>query len=199
MGLAPYGKPIYADAIYKHLMDLKADGSFWLNMDYFNYCQGLTMTNRKFADLFGAPPRNPETSIEQRHMDLAASIQAVTEEIVLRMARDLHQKTKMKHLVLAGGVALNCVANGRLLREGPYEDIWIQPAAGDAGSWARPSTVAPAPDIRPPTAGHPEGSFLGRCSSGMVGGFWNKGVPYTRINDDQALAESVAGCWPRGR
>src|SRR6185436_20660734 len=96
MGLAPYGNPVYADAIYKHLMDLKADGSFWLNMDYFNYCQGLTMTNRKFHALFGGPPRNPETSIEQRHMDLAASIQAVTEEIVLRMARDLHKKTKMK-------------------------------------------------------------------------------------------------------
>jgi carbamoyltransferase len=131
MGLAPYGKPVYAETIYKKLIDLKLDGSFWLNMDYFNYCQGLTMTNRRFDDLFGGSPRNPEASIEQRHMDLAASIQAVTEEIVLRMGRDIYEKTRMRKLVLAGGVALNCVANGRLLREGPYDDIWIQPAAGD--------------------------------------------------------------------
>src|SRR2546430_13593119 len=133
MGLAPYGSPIYTKAICEHLIDLKPDGSFWLNMDYFNYCQGLTMTNHRFDRLFGGPPRDPETNIKQRHMDLAASIQAVTEEIVLRMGRDVHEKTGMKHLVLAGGVALNCVANGRLLREGPYDDIWIQPAAGDAG------------------------------------------------------------------
>jgi carbamoyltransferase len=133
MGLAPYGKPIYADAIYKHLMDLKPDGSFWLNMKYFNYCQGLTMTNGRFHALFGGPPRVPELQLEQRHMDLAASIQAVTEEVMLRMGRDLHRQTGLNRLVLAGGVALNCVANGRLLREGPFEDIWIQPAAGDAG------------------------------------------------------------------
>jgi carbamoyltransferase len=133
MGLAPYGTPIYAKKIYDQLLDLRPDGSFWLNMEYFNYCQGLTMTTHRFDDLFGGPPRDPETLIEQRHMDLAASIQTVTEDIVLRMGRDLHAKTGMKHLVLAGGVALNCVANGRLLREGPYEDIWIQPAAGDAG------------------------------------------------------------------
>src|SRR5215471_5104555 len=105
MGLAPYGNPVYVDAIYEHLIDLKPDGSFWLDMDYFNYCQGLTMTNRKFDNLFGGPPRNPETAIEQRHMDLAASIQAVTEEIVLRMGRDIFEKTKMRNLVLAGGVA----------------------------------------------------------------------------------------------
>src|SRR5262245_55444462 len=133
MGLAPYGKPKYADAIYKNLIDLKEDGSFWLNMDYFNYCQGLTMTGQKFHDLFGGPPRDPESKIEQKHMDLAASIQAVTEEILMRMGRDVQKKTGMKRLVLAGGVALNCVANGKLLREGPFEDIWIQPAAGDAG------------------------------------------------------------------
>src|SRR5262249_33978556 len=133
MGLAPYGRPLYQDTIYKHLIDLKADGSFWLNMKYFNYCQGLTMTNRRFHALFGGPPRRPESDLQQRHMDLAASIQAVTEEIMLRMGCDLHKRTGMRHLVLAGGVALNCVANGRLLREGPYEDVWIQPAAGDAG------------------------------------------------------------------
>jgi carbamoyltransferase len=133
MGLAPYGRPVYLDAIYRHLIDLKPDGSFWLDMEYFNYCQGLTMTGRRFHKLFGGPPRRPESMLEQRHMDLAASIQAVAEEVMLRMGRDLHRRTGMKHLVLAGGVALNCVANGRLLREGPYEDIWIQPAAGDAG------------------------------------------------------------------
>ena len=133
MGLAPYGRPVYQDAIYKHLIDLKDDGSFWLDMEYFNYCQGLTMTGSRFHELFGGAPREPESNLEQRHMDLAASIQAVTEEIVLRMARELHRRTGEQQLVLAGGVALNCVANGRLLREGPFESIWIQPAAGDAG------------------------------------------------------------------
>jgi carbamoyltransferase len=198
MGLAPYGKPAYADAIYKHLIDLKADGSFWLNMDYFNYCQGLTMTNRKFADLFGGPPRNPETSIEQRHMDLAASIQAVTEDIVLRMARDLHEKTRMKHLVLAGGVALNCVANGRLLREGPYDDIWIQPAAGDAGGalGAALFTWHQLLDKPRHASGRDtqKGSFLGPVfDRDEIGSFLKqKGVPYTRIDDDQALADYVA-------
>ena len=133
MGLAPYGRPIYTDLILSRLVDLRPDGSLWLDMRYFNYCEGLTMTNRKFDDLFGGPPRSPESDLEQRHMDLAASIQAVTEEVVLRMARHLHQQTKLRNLVLAGGVALNCVANGRLLREGPFGSIWIQPAAGDAG------------------------------------------------------------------
>jgi len=133
MGLAPYGRPVYADLILKHLMDLKPDGSLWLDQRYFNYCQGLTMTNGRFHALFGGPPRSPESNLERRHMDLAASVQAVTEEMVLRMARHLHAETGLKHLVLAGGVALNCVANGRLLREGPFEDVWVQPAAGDAG------------------------------------------------------------------
>jgi carbamoyltransferase len=133
MGLAPYGQPLYQDLILKHLVELRPDGSFWMNMEYFNYCQGLTMTNQRFAELFGGPPRRPESLLEQRHMDLAASIQKVTEEIMLRMAREVHRQTRMKNLVLAGGVALNCVANGRLLREGPFENIWIQPAAGDAG------------------------------------------------------------------
>ena len=133
MGLAPYGRPIYAEAILKKLVDLREDGSLWLDMQYFNYCQGLTMTSRKFHDLFGGPPRAPESDLDQRHMDLAASIQAVTEEVVLRMGRHLYRQTNLRHLVLAGGVALNCVANGRLLREGPYDSIWVQPAAGDAG------------------------------------------------------------------
>ena len=198
MGLAPYGTPIYTAPIYKHLIDLKPDGSFWLNMDYFNYCQGLTMTNRRFDDLFGGPPRNPETDIEQRHMDLAASIQAVTEEIVLRMGRDLHEKTKMKYLVLAGGVALNCVANGRLLREGPYEDIWIQPAAGDAGGalGAALFTWHQLLDKPRSTNGRDtqKGSFLGPAfpQKQIETLLDNKRVQYTGFDDDQALADYVA-------
>jgi carbamoyltransferase len=133
MGLAPYGEPVYADAIRQKLIDLKEDGSFRMDMSYFRYCQGLVMTSPKFARLFGGPPRRPEQPLTQREMDLAASIQNVTEEIVLRTVRHLHAKTGMKNLCLAGGVALNCVANGRILREGPFERLWIQPAAGDAG------------------------------------------------------------------
>ncbi|KAA0224258.1 hypothetical protein EDS67_24145 [candidate division KSB1 bacterium] len=133
MGLAPYGEPKYADVILNELIDLKEDGSFRMNMKYFGYCAGLTMTNKRFARLFGGPPRKPETPLTQREMDLARSVQEVTEEIMLRMARHVHHVTGMKKLVLAGGVALNCVGNGRILREGPFEDIWIQPAAGDAG------------------------------------------------------------------
>jgi carbamoyltransferase len=133
MGLAPYGQPVYRELILERLLDLRPDGSFWLNMDYFNYCQGLTMTNHRFHRLFGGPPRGSESPLEQRHMDVAASIQAVTEDAILRMGRHVSKQTGLKNLVLAGGVALNCVANGRLLREGSFEDIWIQPAAGDAG------------------------------------------------------------------
>lgn len=133
MGLAPYGEPTYVDRIKDHLLDLKEDGSFRLNMDYFGYLDGLTMTNEKFAALFDGPPRKSESEISQREMDLARSIQVVTEEIVLRMARYARQLTGQKNLCLAGGVALNCVANGRLLREKIFDNIWIQPAAGDAG------------------------------------------------------------------
>jgi carbamoyltransferase len=133
MGLAPYGEPRYVDLILDKLLDLKADGTFRLDMRYFNYCTGLTMTNAKFDALFGGPPRKPELEITQREMDIAASIQKVTEEIVLRLARTIHKETGEENLCLAGGVALNCVANGRVLREGPFKNIWIQPAAGDAG------------------------------------------------------------------
>jgi carbamoyltransferase len=133
MGLAPYGEPRYVEEILDKLLDLKEDGSFRLDLIYFNYCQGLTMTSKAFDRLFGGPPRTPETPLTQREMDLAASIQKVTEEIVLRTVRHLHDRTGMKNLCLAGGVALNCVGNGRILREGPFEKIWIQPAAGDAG------------------------------------------------------------------
>ena len=132
MGLAPYGRPIFRDKIAA-LLDLRDDGSYWLDMRYFNYCQGLTMTSPKFHDLFGGPPRDPESTLEQRHMDLAASIQAVTEDAILKIAGEVHRETGLDRLTLAGGVALNCVANGRLLREGPFKDIWVQPAAGDAG------------------------------------------------------------------
>ncbi|WP_289118083.1 carbamoyltransferase [uncultured Idiomarina sp.] len=133
MGLAPYGEPKYVNDIHEHLIDLKEDGTFRLNMDYFNFATGLTMTNKKFERLFGGPPRQPESKITQKEMNLARSIQDVTEQIVLALANTIHRELKTDYLCLAGGVALNCVANGRLLREGPFKNIWIQPAAGDAG------------------------------------------------------------------
>jgi carbamoyltransferase len=133
MGLAPYGTPKYEKIIRDNLIDLKPDGSFRLNLDYFNYCTGLTMTNRRFDALFGGPPRNPETWLEQKHMDIAASIQAVLEDAVLRLTRSLADETGMHNLCLAGGVALNCVANGKVLLDGRFRNIWVQPAAGDAG------------------------------------------------------------------
>lgn len=198
MGLAPYGQPAYQDAIYQHLIDLKPDGSLWLNMDYFDYCRGLTMTNRRFHDLFGGPPRTPDSALEQRHMDLAASIQKVTEEVMLRMGRDLHRQTGMKNLVLAGGVALNCVANGRLLREGPYENIWIQPAAGDAGGalgaalfvWYQLLEKPRSPKGRDAQTG----SFLGpRYCACEIETFLNSiGARYHRYTNEAELLEQVA-------
>jgi carbamoyltransferase len=133
MGLAPYGEPRYVDVIRRELIDVKPDGSFRMNMRYFDFATGLTMTNTAFNELFGAPPRSPESKLTQFHMDLAASIQSVLEEIVLRLGATVHQETGLRNLCMAGGVALNCVANGRLLKEGPFESIWVQPAAGDAG------------------------------------------------------------------
>jgi carbamoyltransferase len=133
MGLAPYGEPKYVDLILEHLIDLKDDGSYKLNMRYFNYCAGLTMTNHRFHELFGGPPRKPETSPTQKEMDISRSIQVVTEEVILKTVGHVHTTTNEPNLCLAGGVALNCVANGRILREGPFEKIWVQPAAGDAG------------------------------------------------------------------
>jgi len=133
MGLAPYGNPQYVDVIKEHLLDLKEDGSFRLDMSYFNYCTGLTMTSAKFDDLFGGPPRKAESEVSQKEMDLAASIQKVTEEVVLLLGKSIREETGCEYLCLAGGVALNCVANGELLRSGIFKDIWIQPAAGDAG------------------------------------------------------------------
>jgi len=142
MGLAPYGEPRYVDTILDNLIDLKQDGTFRLDMSYFNYCTGLTMTNARFAELFDGPPRRAESQLTQREMDIAASIQKVTEEVVLRLTNTLHKETGEKYLCLAGGVALNCVANGRVLREGPFADIWIQPAAGDAGGSIGAAAVA---------------------------------------------------------
>ena len=198
MGLAPYGRPIYRDLIYKHLVDLKPDGSLWLDMEYFNYCQGLTMTNGRFDDLFGGPPRAPESRIEQRHMDLAASIQAVTEEAMLRIGRELHRETGMASLVMAGGVALNCVANGKLLREGPFKDIWIQPAAGDAGGALGAALFVWHQLLNRPRElnGHSaQGpSLLGPAfSSDDVEAFLRTvNATYTRHHDEAALLDDVA-------
>ena len=133
MGLAPYGEPKYADLIKKELIDIKPDGSFRLNLKYFNYPVGLTMTNERFHRLFGDPPRKPEAAITQKHMDIARSIQDVTEEIMVKIAWHVHKLTKQDNLCLAGGVALNCVGNGKILKEVPFKNIWIQPASGDAG------------------------------------------------------------------
>jgi carbamoyltransferase len=205
MGLAPYGQPIYEDLIYRHLVDLKPDGSFWLNMQYFNYCQGLTMTNRRFDQLFGGPPRQAESDLLQRHMDLAASIQVVTEEIILRMGRDIHERTGMHNLVLAGGVALNCVANGRLLREGPFQALWIQPAAGDAGGalgsalfvWHQLLDQPRQPRI--PDA--QQGSFLGpRFSSAEIQQFLgSRDLAYRRLETDVDLMYHVAQLLAQGK
>ncbi len=198
MGLAPYGRPLYEDAIYQHLLDLKPDGSFRLDMRFFNYCQGLTMTNQRFHDLFGGPPRSPEADLLQRHMDVAASIQKVTEEIMLRMGADLHRRTGMKNLVLAGGVALNCVANGRLLREGPFEDIWIQPAAGDAGGalgaalfvWHQLLDRPRRLSVRDSQTG----SFLGPEFSSTAIGKWldAQGIAARRFTTEADLLDHVA-------
>ncbi len=217
MGLAPYGEPKFADLILDKLLDLKADGTFRLDMQYFNYCTGLTMTNRRFDELFGGPPREPEGDITQREMDIAASIQVVTEEVVLRLASTLHEETGESKLCLAGGVALNCVANGRLLREGPYENIWIQPAAGDAGGAAGAAAVVwHGYDEQPrklngngsPAADRMKGSYLGpEYSPGQIQAELDAmGASYSILDDDalfsttaQLLAgENVIG-WFQGR
>jgi carbamoyltransferase len=212
MGLAPYGRPRYVQAIYDHLIDLKADGTFRLNMEYFDYCTGLRMTNGKFDQAFGGPPRKPETRLTQREMDLARSIQDVTEEVMLRLARTLHRDTGAENLCLAGGVALNCVGNGRILREGPFKGIWIQPAAGDAGgavgvalsAWHRfsqmPRQAAPGDAM--------QGGFLGPAfSNEEIQQFLDKiEAPYVRLDTDRLVtrvaeelaSEKVIG-WFRGR
>ncbi len=192
MGLAPYGNPTYVQAIYDHLLDLKDDGSFRLNMDYFGYLTDVRMTNDRFARLFGGPARPPESDITRREMDLARSIQAVTEDIVLKLARHARELTGEKHLCLAGGVALNCVANGRLLAEGIFEDIWIQPAAGDAGGALGAALMAwhmgeQQPRHTTPGQDSMKGSYLGPAFSDEEIGEWlqARGYPAHSCSDEQ--------------
>ena len=205
MGLAPYGRPIYKDLITKHLIDVREDGSFWLDMEYFNYCQGLTMTNGRFDQLFGGPPRDPESAIAQRHMDLAASIQAVTEDAMLAMGREVFRQTGMRHLVMAGGVALNCVANGRLLREGPFDDVWIQPAAGDAGGALGSAMFVWHQLLEKPRDGRAtdrqKGSFLGpRFASADIRGVLDRaGAKYQQATSESDLMQQVVDILSEGK
>jgi carbamoyltransferase len=198
MGLAPYGEPRYAQKIFEHLIDLKPDGSFRLNLDYFDYCTGLTMTNRKFSQLFGGPPRQPEDKLTQHHMDLAASVQAVLEEVVLRMTCALASQTGARNLCIAGGVGLNCVANGKVLRTGRFKGLWIQPASGDAGG-----AIGAALAAYHVHKGQPR--RLNGNLDGMKGGFLgpsfeqadverrltNVGANFTVYEDPELLAASV--------
>jgi carbamoyltransferase len=198
MGLAPYGEPRYVDLIMDRIVDVRDDGSLWLDMSYFNYCQGGTMTSEKFHELFGGPPRSPEGLITQRDMDLAASIQAICEDVVLRAARHAYSLTGVPRLVMAGGVALNCVANGKVLRDGPFDQVWVQPAAGDAGGalgaalviWHR--VVGGGRHVRAGDSQH--GSFLGPAFDGaVIGTFLDAaGASYERIDDEAELLDRVA-------
>ena len=212
MGLAPYGEPRYVDLIKNHLVDIKEDGSFHLDMKYFEYCTGLTMTNDRFHALFGGPPRHPESELTQREMDLAASIQAVTEDIVIRLARNVQRTTRQKNLCLAGGVALNCVANGKLLREGIFDAVWIQPAAGDAGGALGaalatyhlmlnyPRNISPGDSMK--------GAFLGPefCQCEIEQRLTKLGAAFRTVSEEElicavahALAEGKAVGWHQGR
>jgi carbamoyltransferase len=213
MGLAPYGEPKYADRIRKHLIDVKEDGSFRLNLEYFNYCTGLTMTNERFDELFGGRPRRPEEPLRQRHMDLAASIQSVLDEVVLRLTRSLAAETGAQNLCLAGGVALNCVANGKILRDRRFRKIWIQPAAGDAGG-----ALGAALAAHYIFQGHPRavdagsdsmhGSYLGPAyaQSDIERRLAAAGARFQTVDDHclirlcaEALAEGKAIGWFQGR
>ena len=198
MGLAPYGEPRYVDLILNELIDLKKDGSFKLNMKYFNYLDGLTMTNEAFHELFGGPPREMETQLTQKEMDLARSIQAVCEEVMLRMTRTVHVRTGQENLCLAGGVALNCVANGRILREGPFKRVWIQPAAGDAGGALGVALLVyhryfGADRQCSSDRDHMQGALLGPAFSDKeIEAFLRAcGVPYRRLGQE-ALVREVA-------
>lgn len=213
MGLAPYGKPIYTQIILDNLIDLKPDGSFHLNMEYFDYPAGLKMTNKKFADLFGGPARQSEAELTQREMDLAASIQEVTEEVVLRIARSIAKETGQRNLCLAGGVALNCVANGKLLRDGSFDNIWIQPAAGDAGGALGAALAvhylmlnkSRTVDV---TGNDMQGSYLGSgfSQNEIEQRLTDLGAIFETFNDEQlinetaqALASGKAVGWYQGR
>jgi len=199
MGLAPYGEPKYVDLIKKYLIDIKDDGSFWMNMEYFNYCAGLTMTNHKFDKLFGGPPRKPETNLTQKEMDLARSVQEVTEEVMIKMARHVKKETGMNNLCLAGGVALNCVGNGKILQEKIFDNIWIQPAAGDAGgalgaalfTWyqylGNQRTVVKQKDSQ-------KGSFLGpEFNEDAIEKFLNQyKLPFSKVSNKDELFEKIS-------
>jgi len=213
MGLAPYGQPKYVDLILDNVISLKEDGTFRLNMDYFNYATGLTMTNEKFNRLFGAPPRKAETAISQREMDIAASIQKVTEFVVLRLGKTVHQETGEDYLCLAGGVALNCVANGRLVREGPFKDIWVQPAAGDSGG-ALGAALAiwhqyhDEPRSKNKDGDRMQGAYLGpKFSEIEIRSYLDRGsAQYQQLEDDdlmvrlaEILAEGNVVGWFQGR
>ncbi|MFN8369821.1 MAG: carbamoyltransferase [Bacteriovoracaceae bacterium] len=197
MGLAPYGEPKYKDLIYKYLIDVKPDGTFHVNMKYFNYATGLTMTNSHFDKLFGGPARKPESELTQKEMDIARSIQVVTEEIILKLATAVQKELNVDSLCLAGGVALNCVANGRLLREGPFKNIWIQPAAGDAGG-AMGSALAThyqyLGNERTRFEDATKGSYLGpKYSNEEISTFLkSKNIPFDFIQDDAILLEKLA-------
>ncbi len=213
MGLAPYGEPKYAQIIFDHLIDIKTDGSFRLNLDHFDYCTGLTMTNARFDALFGGPARKPEELLTRRHMDLAASIQTVTEEVVLRLTRALAAETGMKNLCLAGGVALNCVANGIVLRDGRFDEVWIQPAAGDAGG-ALGAALATCfhqkgmPRARSIERDGMRGAYLGPAfaQSDIEKKLTAVGAKFTVLSEDKllnatarALADEKAVGWFQGR
>lgn len=205
MGLAPYGEPTCVDTILDNIVHVHDDGSVTLDLSYFGYCQGSTMTSDKFHRLFGGPPRTPETPIAKKHRDLAASIQAVTEEVVLRAGRHAHRLTGQQNLVMAGGVALNCVANGRLLREGPYDEIWVQPAAGDAGgslgaallAWHHLLDRPRHPDVPDGQAG----SLLGpRYRDADIAVFLDSvGATYEQLPDEQTLLDEVADLLSQGK
>jgi carbamoyltransferase len=205
MGLAPYGEPKYADLIRSHLIDVKEDGSFRLDLDYFEYCTGLTMTNEKFHELFGGPPRKPEERLAQREMDLAASIQAVTEEVVLKLARGIAKDTGDKNLCLAGGVALNCVANGKLARQKAFERLWLQPAAGDAGGALGAALVAchlykGQPRCVPGGLDGMQGGYLGpEYSLEQVQDQLAAAGAVFETLEDEALLEACAGSLAEGR
>ncbi len=205
MGLAPYGEPRYADTILRHLLDLKEDGSFRLDQSYFNYCSGLTMTSPRFAQLFGGPPRAAEAPLTQRELDLAASVQQVTELIMLRMARHVRRETGLRSLCLAGGVALNCVGNGRLLREAGFDEIWIQPAAGDAGGALGAALFVWHQLLENPrTPGRPDhqrGSLLGPeySTQEIETALREQHAVFTRAPDEAALCTEVAGLLAAGQ
>lgn len=212
MGLAPYGEPKYVQKIFDHLVDLKEDGSFRLDQSYFNYCTGLTMTSQKFHDLFGGPPRKADEPLTQHHMDLAASVQVATEEIVLRLTRAIRKETGIANLCLAGGVALNCVANGKVLRDGKFDNVWIQPAAGDAGGALGAALAIHHIHLdQPRTADGKDkmrGSYLGPCfeQADIERRLTAAGAKFSVLTDAQlfetsaaALAEGKALGWFQGR